>query len=59
IVTHNIGVAAYMADQLVVMQYGKVVDRGTRDDVMKHPTNDYTKNLLAAVPEMEGKRYVS
>ncbi len=59
IVTHNIGVAAYMADQLVVMQYGKVVDRGTRDEVMMHPTNDYTKNLLAAVPEMEGKRYVS
>ncbi|MCC8100790.1 MAG: ABC transporter ATP-binding protein [Clostridiales bacterium] len=59
IVTHNIGVAAYMADQLVVMQYGKVVDQGTRDLVMNHPTNDYTKNLLADVPEMGGKRYVS
>lgn len=58
IVTHNIGVAAYMADQLVVMQYGKVVDAGKRDDVMNHPTNEYTKNLLAAVPEMGGKRYV-
>lgn len=58
IVTHNIGVAAYMADQLVVMQHGTVVDRGTRDEVMSHPTSDYTKNLLAAVPEMEGKRYV-
>ena len=34
IVTHNIGVAAYMADQLVVMQNGKVVDQGTRDEVM-------------------------
>ena len=58
IVTHNIGVAAYMADKLVVMQYGKVVDAGTRDEVLNHPTNDYTKNLLAAVPEMGGKRYV-
>ena len=58
IVTHNIGVAAYMADQLVVMQNGKVVDQGTRDEVMEHPTSDYTKKLLEAVPEMEGKRYV-
>ena len=58
IVTHNIGVAAYMADQLVVMQNGKVVDQGTRDEVMEHPTSDYTKKLLAAVPEMEGRRYV-
>lgn len=51
IVTHNIGVAAYMADQLIVMQHGKVVDQGTRDEVMNHPTSDYTKKLLAAVPE--------
>lgn len=58
VVTHNIGVAAYMADKLIVMQYGKVVDAGTRDEVMNHPTNEYTKNLLAAVPEMGGKRYV-
>ena len=36
IVTHNIGVAAYMADQLIVMQNGKVVDQGTRDEVMNH-----------------------
>lgn len=58
IVTHNVGVAAYMADQMIVMQHGKVVDRGTRDEVMKHPTNEYTKRLLAAVPEMEGERFV-
>lgn len=59
IVTHNIGVAAYMADQLIVMQHGKVVDAGSRDEVMRHPGSTYTKNLLAAVPELEGKRYVS
>lgn len=58
VVTHNIGVAAYMADKLIVMQHGKVVDAGNRDEVMKNPTNEYTKNLLAAVPEMGGKRYV-
>ena len=58
IVTHYIGVAAYMADQLIVMQHGKVVDQGTRDEVMNHPTSEYTKKLLAAVPEMEGRRFV-
>lgn len=58
IVTHNIGVAAYMADQLIVMQHGKIVDAGKRDDVMNHPQSDYTRNLLACVPDMEGKRYV-
>ena len=58
IVTHNLGVAAYMADQLIVMQHGKVVDRGTRDEVMDHPTSEYTKNLLQSVPELEGRRFV-
>ena len=58
VVTHNIGVAAYMADKLIVMQYGKVVDAGARDKVMNNPSSEYTKNLLAAVPEMGGKRYV-
>jgi peptide/nickel transport system ATP-binding protein len=58
LVTHNLGVAAYMADQLIVMQHGKVVDRGTREQVLTHPTSDYTRSLLAAVPEMEGKRFV-
>ncbi|MCD8013175.1 MAG: ABC transporter ATP-binding protein [Lachnospiraceae bacterium] len=59
IVTHNIGVAAYMADQLIVMQHGRVVDAGSREAVMRNPKDDYTRNLLAAVPELEGKRYVS
>lgn len=58
IVTHNLGVAAYMADQLIVMKNGKVVDQGTRDEVMLHPANEYTKKLLEAVPEMEGERFV-
>ena len=58
IVTHNIGVAAYMADQLIVMHHGKVVDHGTREEVLNNPTSDYTRKLLEAVLEMEGKRYV-
>ncbi len=58
IVTHNLGVAAYMSDKIIVMQNGEVVDCGARDDVIKHPVSEYTKKLLMAVPEMEGKRLV-
>lgn len=59
IVTHNLGVASYMADQLIVMQYGKVVDSGTREEVIRYPSSEYTRNLLKAVPEMGGERFVS
>lgn len=48
-----------MSDWLVVMQHGKAVDQGTRDDVLNHPTSEYTRSLLDAVPEMEGMRFVS
>lgn len=58
IVTHNIGVAAYMADRLIVMRKGRIVDSGTKQEILKHPRNDYTRNLLACVPDMGGKRYV-
>lgn len=58
IVTHNIGVAAYMADKLIVMKSGHVVDSGDRDQILNHPTSDYTRNLLASVPSMEGERFV-
>ena len=57
IVTHNLGVAAYMADHLIVMRHGVVVDKGTREEVINHPTSDYTKKLLTSVPEMGGTRF--
>jgi len=58
IVTHNMGVAAYMADKIVVMQNGVVVDSGTREEVINNPKSDYTKKLLKAIPEMDGERFV-
>ena len=57
-VTHNLGVAAYMADKLLIMQNGKVVDQGSTEEVLHNPKSDYTRKLLAAVPEMEGARFV-
>ena len=58
IVTHNIGVASYMADKLMVMAGGKVVEYGSTAQVIEKPKADYTKNLLASVPEIGGHRYV-
>lgn len=58
IVTHNLGVAAYMADKILVMCDGKIVETGDRDQIINHPQEAYTKSLLEAVPDMGGKRYV-
>ncbi|MGI6007652.1 MAG: ABC transporter ATP-binding protein [Ruminococcus sp.] len=58
IVTHNLGVAAYMADRIIVMKDGKIVDEGTRDQILHNPASDYTRNLLDSVPAMGGHRFV-
>ncbi|MGL5514461.1 MAG: ATP-binding cassette domain-containing protein, partial [Sporomusa sp.] len=59
IVTHNIGVAAYMSDQLAVMQAGQIVELGKTDEIIARPQSLYTKELLNAVPQVGGVRYVS
>jgi ABC-type microcin C transport system duplicated ATPase subunit YejF len=48
-ITHDLGVAAQMADHLLVMEKGKLVEQGTIDVIFKNPTQPYTKNLLSAV----------
>lgn len=57
-VTHNLGVAAYISDKIIVMQNGKIVDAGSKNEVIENPRSDYTKKLLAAVPEIGGERLV-
>ena len=57
-VTHNLGVAAYISDKIIVMQNGKIVDAGNKNEVIENPKSNYTKKLLAAVPEIGGERLV-
>lgn len=57
-VTHNLGVAAYMSDYIVVMKKGRVVDAGTPQDILENPSNEYTKQLKNAVPTLGGGRYI-
>jgi len=58
IVTHNLGVAAYMADYLIVMKNGVIEDEGTREYILHGSENPYSKMLLEAVPSLGGVRYV-
>ena len=53
IVTHHMGVAWYLADQLLVLQNGRVMEQGKRHDVFVHPQAEYTRALIAAVPHIE------
>lgn len=58
IVTHNLGVAAYMADRIIVMKDGCIVDAGDREKILHDPASSYTRNLLDSVPAMGGYRFV-
>jgi peptide/nickel transport system ATP-binding protein len=52
-ITHNIGVVEYIADRVAVMKVGKIVEQGDCATVLAHPTRDYTRTLLAAVPRLQ------
>ena len=51
-ITHNLGVVEYLADEVAVMQAGRIVEAGPVDRVMHTPQVDYTRQLLAAVPRL-------
>ena len=52
-ITHDMGVVAEIADRVVVLQLGQLVEQGTRLDVLQRPQQPYTKMLLAAVPSLD------
>jgi peptide/nickel transport system ATP-binding protein len=51
-ITHDMGVVAEIADQVIVMHQGLAVEQGAAQQVLRRPQADYTKMLLAAVPSM-------
>ena len=55
-ITHDIGLVAGIADQIMVMQDGVAVEQGPLDAVLDNPQHDYTKHLLNAVPHFNGGR---
>lgn len=52
IVTHDIGVVCAMAEKVLVLREGRVMEYGSVEQVLNHPCNDYTRTLLAAVPRL-------
>ena len=51
-ITHDIGLAYYISDQVFIMEHGKIVESGTPDEVILHPKADYTKRLISDVPKI-------
>jgi peptide/nickel transport system ATP-binding protein len=49
-ITHNLGLVRAIADQIVILQHGRVVERGAAEDVLDHPGDPYTFELLANTP---------
>lgn len=58
LVTHNLGVAAYMADKILVMKDGCIVEAGSGEQILYNPSHAYTRTLIDSVPSMGGARFV-
>ena len=56
IVTHDLGVIAQMADEIVVMYGGRICERGTSDDIFYRPAHEYTKGLLRSIPRIDNMK---
>ncbi len=51
-ITHDMGVVAEIADRVMVMRQGRIVETGALDDILRAPKMEYTRNLLASVPSL-------
>ena len=52
-ITHDMGVVANIADRINVMYAGKIIEKGTSEEIFYEPAHPYTQSLLAAMPDLE------
>jgi peptide/nickel transport system ATP-binding protein len=55
-ITHNLAVVEYLADEVCVMYLGRIVERGTSEEVLRAPKHPYTQALLSAIPRIDGEK---
>ncbi|WP_162914377.1 ABC transporter ATP-binding protein [Taklimakanibacter lacteus] len=55
-ITHDMGVIAEMADRVMVMYSGRIVERGTKAEILLEPRHPYTRALLDSIPPLEGEK---
>jgi oligopeptide transport system ATP-binding protein len=56
LITHDLGVVAGMCDKIVVMYAGRIIERGSADDIFYEPRHEYTKGLLRSIPSIENEK---
>lgn len=54
-ITHNMGVVDFLADRMLIMHKGQLVESGPTGEIMHSPQNRHTRNLLAAVPRLDDR----
>ncbi len=52
-ISHDLGVVRHMTDNIAVMHYGRIVEKGSRDAIFNHPEHIYTKRLLSSIPSID------
>jgi peptide/nickel transport system ATP-binding protein len=52
-ITHDLATVKAIADEIIVMLNGRIVEQGSRNDILKPPHHEYTERLLSSVPEMD------
>ncbi|MFG6192119.1 ABC transporter ATP-binding protein [Nonomuraea sp. JJY05] len=57
-ITHSMGVVAQLCDEVIVMYLGRIVERGSVDDLFHDPKHPYTRALLRSIPRIGGNRKV-
>ncbi|MEO6975691.1 MAG: ABC transporter ATP-binding protein [Gallionella sp.] len=55
-ITHNLAVVEYLAHEVCVMYLGRIVERGTSEEVLRAPKHPYTQALLSAIPRIDGEK---
>ena len=56
IITHDLGVVAEIADEIAVMYAGRIVERGTTEEIFRRPEHPYTWGLLKSIPRLDAAR---